>query len=180
MSDIAAVRTEWDFPELVVLAVLTSYVCLFADTLIKFWLLGAFVGQGVWSRVVYLGQWVSFPVTALLLAAVGVCWWRRSQWSDDRPTSPNHAAMLAHIRRVRMLSQLLRVATGLAIICALAILASVISTNPPHAGLSVDMRLDVSGLLDAISVTAFALLGFKVASRVATGASAHPTSVQAP
>lgn len=177
MSDrVADRRPTWDFPELVVLAVLTSYVCLFFDTLIRFWLLG-FVGEGVWSKVVYLGQWVSFSVAAMLLAAVGVCWWRCSEWSGEPPNSPNHAALLTHMRRVRMLSQLLRAATGLATICALAILASVVFTNSPHGGFSVDARLDVSGLLEAASVIVFAPIGFKGSSRVVIASSAKLNSV---
>jgi hypothetical protein len=169
-------RPSWNFPELVVLAVLTSYACLFLDTLVKFWLLGSFVGSGAWSHVVYLAQWVSFPVTALLLAAVGVCWWRCSQWSREVLTSPNHAAILTDVRRVRVLCQFLRASTGLATICALVILASVIFRNPSHAGLSVDAKLDASGLLEAASVIVFALLGFKGSSRVVKAASAQLNS----
>ncbi len=167
MSDAVADESpRWDFPESVVLAILISYVCLFVDTLIKFWLLGNFVGLGVWPKVMYLGQWVSYSVAATLLAAVGVCWWRCSHWPEEPATSPNRSAVLTHVRRVRMLSQLLRGATGLATVCALSTLASLVFTNPPHGGFAFDARLDLSGLLEAASAIAFSLLGFKASSRI--------------
>jgi hypothetical protein len=170
-------RAAWEFPELVALAVLTSFVCLFADNLVKLWLLGSAVGPGVWSWVAYLGQWVSFPVTALLLGAVGICWCRRVQWTDNPPVSPSRTTRFAHVRRLRALSQLLKAAIVLATLCSLATLASDLFTNPPYAGPSFSFKLDMSALLDTISVIVFALLGFTGSNQVIAAATAYLNSV---
>ena len=170
-------KTPWEFPELAAIAVLVSFVSLFASAMIRLWLSGSLYGRGVWPWVQNVGQWVTYSITALLLGGVGVCWWHCARWTSNPPLSSSRTFAITHIRRVRTLSNLLRASTVIAAIGALATLASELFTNEPYLGASFTVRAGATEILDAVSVIVFALVGFVVSGQVTAAATVHLNSV---
>ena len=119
----------------------------------------------------------TYSITALLLGGVGACWWQCARWTSNPPLPSSQTSTITHLRRVRMLSNLLRVSTFIAAIGALATLASELFTNEPYLGASFTVRLGATEILDAVSVIVFALVGFVVSGQVTAAATGYLNSV---
>jgi hypothetical protein len=165
-------RRKWVLLEFVSLAILLSVGLTTVGGLIG-GILYSHGSSGInntasWLAIEFGSRWVNPPVAGLLLAELAVCWLSYGQWAGtSQDASPG--VIRIHIRRLRWLIALTRIAFAAVLIAALASAVSLIIVDH-EAIIGVPSGqvwgADIYGLFNALGVIALTSVGTFAANRL--------------
>jgi hypothetical protein len=167
----------WELPELAVVAILVSIGLLaLAGAMQGIFLNGRLLGfrsDELWVGVEYAARWVNATTAAVLLGALGICWWQYGQWTTASHRSDD-VAVVAHVRRLKTLTWWLRIAFVLVVVAsvAVAVASIVVSTWQPSL-LSSEWTNGIQAILIALATDVVALVGYIASSRVFNASAVH-------
>jgi hypothetical protein len=182
--DDGPVRPAWEIPEMMIVALVASIGVLIVGGLaagiariVSDATEVPFGGglQEIWSAVAFGAEWANFVVAAILLAALGLCWWQLQGWAEvteEADDADDGAEAFGHIHRALLLTNVVVGGLGLTAVGALAGVVAELGEGNGQSFVPVDIYAGA----EFVAVAALFTTGALVARRLRRGYAGSGTS----